>query len=222
MRAWISASGRGARIRAQGDDDALGDGAGRGLHRGLRPAALGADRGGARSPGRGAVDAGTFLRAFTFGHVRQLDRVLADSLERAWAAGAGPGDRAPGRRCRFFVGEVHGYAKQGAALRLHPQARLSPDPRDPRRHRRGAAHPRPQGLGEHRARRPAVRRGADPPHRAGRRDRPEAAARRLGVLEQEADGRAAAGGLELLDRRAPATPHPQARSQRSPRTTGSR
>ncbi len=34
---------------------------------------------------------GTFLRAFTFGHVRQLDRVLADCLARAWAAGAGPG-----------------------------------------------------------------------------------------------------------------------------------
>ena len=34
---------------------------------------------------------GTFLRAFTFGHVRQLDRVLAGSLERAWATGAGPG-----------------------------------------------------------------------------------------------------------------------------------
>ena len=27
---------------------------------------------------------GTFLRAFTFGHVRQLDRVLADTLLRAW------------------------------------------------------------------------------------------------------------------------------------------
>ena len=36
---------------------------------------------------------GTFLRAFTFGHVRQLDRVLADSLSRAWAAGAGPGEQ---------------------------------------------------------------------------------------------------------------------------------
>src|SRR4051795_9195942 len=34
----------------------------------------------------------TFLRAFTFGHVRQLDRVLADLLTRAWQAGAGPGD----------------------------------------------------------------------------------------------------------------------------------
>jgi hypothetical protein len=35
---------------------------------------------------------GTFLRAFTFGHVRQLDRVLGQALTRAWAAGAGPGD----------------------------------------------------------------------------------------------------------------------------------
>lgn len=35
---------------------------------------------------------GTFLRAFTFGHVRQLDRVLETALTRAWQAGAGPGD----------------------------------------------------------------------------------------------------------------------------------
>src|SRR5579884_2219660 len=31
---------------------------------------------------------GTFLRAFTFGHVRQLDRVLGEVLRRAWQAGA--------------------------------------------------------------------------------------------------------------------------------------
>src|SRR5437870_8669599 len=34
---------------------------------------------------------GTFLRSFTFGHVRQLDRVLAETLARAWQGGAGPG-----------------------------------------------------------------------------------------------------------------------------------
>ena len=34
---------------------------------------------------------GTFLRAFTFGHVRQLDRLLGEALTRAWRAGAGPG-----------------------------------------------------------------------------------------------------------------------------------
>ena len=33
---------------------------------------------------------GTFLRSFTWGHARQLDRVTADLLARAWAAGAGP------------------------------------------------------------------------------------------------------------------------------------
>src|SRR5919112_6058128 len=29
---------------------------------------------------------GTFLRAFTFGHVRQLDKLLDQALERAWKA----------------------------------------------------------------------------------------------------------------------------------------
>jgi hypothetical protein len=34
---------------------------------------------------------GTFLRAFTFGHVRQLEAVVGSVLQRAWTAGAGPG-----------------------------------------------------------------------------------------------------------------------------------
>jgi hypothetical protein len=59
---------------------------------------------------------GTFLRAFTFGHVRQLDRVLADSLSRAWAAGAGPGDERLVVDVDSFVGEVHGHDKQGASF----------------------------------------------------------------------------------------------------------
>jgi hypothetical protein len=59
---------------------------------------------------------GTFLRAFTFGHVRQLDRVLAGSLTRAWAAGAGPGDGRLVIDVDSFVGEVHGRSKQGAAF----------------------------------------------------------------------------------------------------------
>jgi hypothetical protein len=57
---------------------------------------------------------GTFLRAFTFGHVRQLDRVLDESLRRAWAAGAGPGDQRLVIDIDSFVGEVHGDQKQGA------------------------------------------------------------------------------------------------------------
>ena len=59
---------------------------------------------------------GTFLRAFTFGHVRQLDRVLADSLARAWMAGAGPGAERLVVDVDSFVGEVHGYDKQGAGF----------------------------------------------------------------------------------------------------------
>jgi len=59
---------------------------------------------------------GTFLRAFTFGHVRQLDRVLAETLKRAWKAGAGPGAERLTVDVDSFVGEVHGYAKQGAAF----------------------------------------------------------------------------------------------------------
>ena len=39
-----------------------------------------------------ASTVGTWLRSFTFGHVRQLDRVLGELLRRAWAAGAGPSD----------------------------------------------------------------------------------------------------------------------------------
>jgi hypothetical protein len=59
---------------------------------------------------------GTFLRAFTFGHVRQLDRVLGQALTRAWAAGAGPGEGRLVLDVDSFVGEVHGRAKQGAAF----------------------------------------------------------------------------------------------------------
>ena len=59
---------------------------------------------------------GTFLRAFSFGHVRQLDRVLGETLTRAWRAGAGPGDERLIVDVDSFVGEVHGYAKQGAAF----------------------------------------------------------------------------------------------------------
>jgi Transposase DDE domain group 1 len=58
---------------------------------------------------------GTFLRAFTFGHVRQLDALLGRSLERAWRAGAGPGDGRLVIDVDSFVGEVCGYVKQGAA-----------------------------------------------------------------------------------------------------------
>jgi hypothetical protein len=57
---------------------------------------------------------GTFLRSFTFGHVRQLDRVLGQALRRAWQLGAGPGKGRLVLDIDSFIGEVHGYSKQGA------------------------------------------------------------------------------------------------------------
>ena len=58
---------------------------------------------------------GTFLRAFTFGHVRQLDRVFAEVLRRAWTSGAGPGGGRLVVDVDSFVGQTHDYAKEGTS-----------------------------------------------------------------------------------------------------------
>ena len=92
---------------------------------------------------------GTFLRAFTFGHVRQLDALLGQALERAWQAGAGPGAGRLVIDVDSFVGEVCGRLKQGAAYGYTGLLGLPPAPRHPRGYARGAAHPPAQGLGEH-------------------------------------------------------------------------
>jgi hypothetical protein len=79
---------------------------------------------------------GTFLRAFTFGHVRQLDKLLGQALERAWAAGAGPGDGRLVIDVDSFVGQVGGRLKQGAAygythlLGYHPILATRADTRE--------------------------------------------------------------------------------------------
>ncbi|HMK63007.1 MAG TPA: IS1380 family transposase [Acidimicrobiales bacterium] len=57
---------------------------------------------------------GTFLRSFTFGHVRQLDKVLGEALRRAWALGAGPGEAQVVVDLDSTIAEVAGKAKQGA------------------------------------------------------------------------------------------------------------
>jgi hypothetical protein len=59
---------------------------------------------------------GTFLRAFTFGHVRQLEAVIGRVLERAWAAGAGPGDGPLVIDVDSTICPVDGKAKQGAGF----------------------------------------------------------------------------------------------------------
>jgi hypothetical protein len=58
---------------------------------------------------------GTFLRSFTFGHVRQLDAVIAETIRRAWTLGAGPDANAVTIDVDSTICPVHGKAKQGAA-----------------------------------------------------------------------------------------------------------
>jgi hypothetical protein len=79
---------------------------------------------------------GTFLRAFTFGHVRQLDALLGQALIRAWRAGAGPGQSRLVIDVDSFIGEVCGRLKQGAAygytslLGYHPILATRADSRE--------------------------------------------------------------------------------------------
>lgn len=57
---------------------------------------------------------GTFLRAFTFGHVRQLDAVIGETIRRAWGHGAGPGTGRLVVDVDSTITEVAGKQKQGA------------------------------------------------------------------------------------------------------------
>lgn len=91
---------------------------------------------------------GTFLRAFTFGHVRQLDRVSGELLRRAWAMGAGPGDAPMTIDIDSTICEVYGYQKHGASygytkvLGQHPLVATRSDTGEVLhiRHRKGSAN----------------------------------------------------------------------------------
>jgi hypothetical protein len=63
---------------------------------------------------KAASTLGTFLRGFRWGHVRQLDRVSRGLLERAWAAGAGPGDGPLTIDLDSTICETYGLQKEGA------------------------------------------------------------------------------------------------------------
>ncbi|WP_428121402.1 IS1380 family transposase [Candidatus Poriferisodalis sp.] len=79
---------------------------------------------------------GSFLRTFTFGHVRQLEAVLSRTLARAWQLGAGPGRAPLTVDVDSTVCEVHGKQKQGAAygytsvLGYHPLLAARADTRE--------------------------------------------------------------------------------------------
>lgn len=66
---------------------------------------------------------GTFLRSFTWGHARQLDKVTGEVLARAWAAGAGPGAGPVTIDVDSSIIETYGLAKQGGAKFTYTKVR---------------------------------------------------------------------------------------------------
>jgi len=66
---------------------------------------------------------GTFLRSFTWGHARQLDKVAGALLARAWAAGAGPGTGPLTLDVDSSIVETYGLKKQGGAKFTHTKVR---------------------------------------------------------------------------------------------------
>ena len=77
--------------------------------------------------------AGSFLRSFTFGHVRQLDKAAELGLVRAWSVGAAPDAGEMTVDLDSTVCEVCGKAKHGAAyghtkvLGYHPLVAVRSD-----------------------------------------------------------------------------------------------
>ena len=77
--------------------------------------------------------AGSFLRSFTFGHVRQLDKAAELGLRRAWSVGAAPAVAEMTVDLDSTVCEVCGKAKHGAAyghtkvLGYHPLVAVRSD-----------------------------------------------------------------------------------------------
>ena len=122
---------------------------------------------------------GTFLRSFSWGHVRQLDRVSRELLARAWAAGAGPGDAPFTIDLDSTICETYGVAKEGARHHgytgkrgYHPLVAIAAGTGDVLMSRlregrantaRGAAHFLRETVG-----RGALRRGQWATHSAGR------------------------------------------------------
>ena len=76
---------------------------------------------------------GTFLRSFTFGHLRQFDRFHELALRRAWSVGAAPQVTEMTVDVDSTVCEVHGKSKGGAAyghtkvLGYHPLVAVRDD-----------------------------------------------------------------------------------------------
>ena len=124
---------------------------------------------------------GTFLRRFTFGNVRQLDRVAELLMTRAWSLGAGPGEAPMTIDIDSPFCEVHGSQKEGAGygytkvLGFHPLLATRADTGETLhvRFRKGSSNTQ---------RVPALRARGRGPGAKGRGERSTHAALRLGLL----------------------------------------
>jgi hypothetical protein len=127
---------------------------------------------------------GTFLRSFTFGNVRQLDRASELALCAAWAAGAGLGDAQLTIDIDSSICEVYGYDKDGAGygythvLGYHPMLATGPTPAK-------SSIAGNAGVGQHRPRRRPVHPRDHRPSSPGRRHRAHRDPRRLRLLVEQ-------------------------------------
>ncbi|MDE1816833.1 MAG: IS1380 family transposase [Thaumarchaeota archaeon] len=91
---------------------------------------------------------GSFLRCFTFGNVRQLDKLAGEMLKRAWSLGLGPNDEDITIDIDSTVCEVYGKKKEGSyygytkVLCQHPLLATLAGSGEALhiRHRKGSAH----------------------------------------------------------------------------------
>ena len=91
---------------------------------------------------------GTFLRDYTFGHVRQLEALSEAVLAGAWAMSAGPGEQTLTVDIDSTICPVYGYQKHGASygytkvLGQHPLVATRADTGEVLhlRHRKGSAN----------------------------------------------------------------------------------
>jgi hypothetical protein len=151
---------------------------------------------------------GTFLRSFTFGHVRQFDRAFEAIVARAWAAGVGPGADPLTIDLDSTIIEVAGYGKQGASFGYtkrrgyHPILATRADTGEVlhARMRKGSAQSQ---RGAERFVRELMSRLP-----SSRRERPVVGASRFGLLEQQDDRCARSARRPVLDRRHSARERP--------------
>jgi hypothetical protein len=144
---------------------------------------------------------GTFLRSFTWGHARQLDKVSGLLLGRAFAAGAGPGDQPVTiamDSCPVSPGPT-AWPRRAEPLHLQPRPGLPPAVRGDRQHRRRRALPPAGRQRQLRARDGRLpHRDLQPP--AGRRcDWPDHPAGRLGLLLRGGGRRLSQGRGALIE-----------------------